>query len=134
MAQTQTPVEKALAPFTTKGALVKVLEPCLHGRDGSIAKEGSFDLMEREFRAYKRTGAKDPNSGAEVVGSEEEFVEVAKQARDERLVGMSNGAVARAAGELGSGTGMLYDLNGRPINSNGQQAPVQQTRRSPKNW
>jgi hypothetical protein len=124
----QSKLEKTLAPFSSKGPAIKrVVKP------GDPEKY--FDIMEREFRPFKRSGVKDPNSGAEVVGGEEEFVEVARQARDERLVGLSNGTVARAAGELASGTGMLYDMNGRPIvNGSVQQAPVARTRRSPKDW
>lgn len=113
---------------------MNVVEPCLHDREGNITKEGKFDLMAREFKTIKRTGAPDPNSGASLVGDEAEFVEVARQARDERLVGMANGSVARAAGDLNAGTGALYDLHGRPINGNVQEVPVQRTKRSPRDW
>lgn len=124
----ETELERTLAPFSAKGPAIK-----------RVFKQGDtekyFDIMEREFRPFKRSGVKDPNSGAEVVGNEEEFMEVGRQARDERLVGMANGNVAVAVGELSSGTGMLYDLHGRPIvNGAVQQAPVARTRRSPKDW
>ena len=130
----QTVIEKTLAPFQQKGALVNVVEPCVHDRNGDIVKEGKFDLMEREFRAIKRSGAPDPNSGASLVGSEADFVEVARQARDDRLVGMTNGVVVRAAGNLNDGSGALYDMNGRPVSGSVQQAPVRQTKRSPRDW
>jgi hypothetical protein len=124
----ESPVEKLLAPFSAKGPAIK-----------RVHKEGDpekyFDIMEKEFRPYKRSGARDPNSGAEVVGNEEEFVEVAREARDERLVGLSSGTVARAAGSLKDGSGMLYDLHGRPlVQGSTQQAPISRTKRSPKDW
>jgi len=124
----ESPVDRLLAPFSSKGPAIK-----------RVFKEGDsekyFDIMEREFRSYKRSGVRDPNSGAEVVGSEEEFVEVAKQARDDRLVGLNTGTVARAAGSLKEGTGLLYDLHGRPlVQGNAQQAPVSRTKRSPRDW
>jgi hypothetical protein len=125
-------LERILAPFSMKGALVKVLEPCIHDREGHIVKEGKHDIMEREFRAFKYKGNKDPNSGAEVQGSEDEFMEAGREARDARLVGMPSGHVAHAVGELGNG-GMLYDMNGRPVGAP-TQPQVQRTRRSPKDW
>ena len=128
-----TPLDRVLAPFSMKGALVKVLTPCVHDKDGNVVREGTHDIMEREFRSFKYRGNKDPNSGAELVGSEEDFLAVGREARDQRLVGMASGQVAIAVGELGQG-GMLYDMNGRPITSSTQQTPVQRTRRSPRDW
>ena len=128
-------LERVLAPFSIKGALVKVMEPCVHDREGNIVREGKHDIMEREFRTFKLKGNRDPNSGAELVGDEAEFVEKGREARDERLVGLGSGQVARAAGDLRDGSGMLYDLNGRPIVTKTPQAPVQnRTKRSPKDW
>jgi hypothetical protein len=127
----ETPTEKVLAAFSIKGAAIKKLE----NRRGTYEDPVNSDLMEREFRPFKRTGVRDPNSGAELVGSEEEFVEVARQARDDRLVGMASGQVVRAAGSLQDGSGMLYDLHGRPlVTGNAQQAPISRTKRSPKDW
>ena len=127
MAKSDT-LERVLSPFSAKGPAIK-----------RVFKEGDpekyFDIMSNEFRPYKFKGNRDPNSGAEVVGSEEEFLEVGRQARNERLVGLKSGTVAIAAGDLASGTGMLYDMNGRPIlNGAVQVAPVARTRRSPKDW
>jgi len=125
------PVDKVLSVFTMKGAGIKKLE----NRRGTYEDPVNSDLMEREFRPFKRSGVRDPNSGAEVVGNEDEFVEAARQARDDRLVGMANGTVARAVGSLKEGTGLLYDLHGRPlVSGNAQQAPISRTKRSPKDW
>jgi hypothetical protein len=132
MAKADAP-DKILAPFSSKGALVQVLEPSVRDGHGRIVKEGKFDLMEREFRPYKLHGRTDPSS-ADVEGSEQEFFELGKQVRDERLVGMANGKVVRAVGDLKHGTGMLVDLYGRPIGSNVQEAPVTRSKRSPKDW
>jgi len=122
------PLEKVLAPFTAKGpAIRRVRKP---DDDGKY-----FDIMTSEFAAYKRSGVRDPNSGAEVQGNEEEFMDVARQARDERLVGVASGQVVRAVGSLKEGTGMLVDLYGRPLAQSGAQtAPVERTRRSPRDW
>jgi hypothetical protein len=126
MAETGT-LEKMLAPFQAKG-------PAIQG----VRKEGDpehyFDIMEREFRPYELHGKSDVGS-ADVLGSEQEFVNVARQAREQRLVGMANGQVARVGGSLQDGTGFLYDANGRLL-SRGQvqEAPLKATRRSPKNW
>ena len=125
------PIDKVLSPFSMKGAAIKKLE----NRRGTYEDPVNSDLMEREFRPFKRSGVRDPNSGAEVVGSEDDFVEAARQARDDRLVGMANGTVARAVGSLKEGTGVLYDLHGRPlVSGNAQQAPISRTKRSPKDW
>ena len=122
-------LERALAPFSIKGAAIKKLE----SRRGTYEDPANSDLMEKEFRPYKLHGTTDIGS-PDVAGDEAEFYELGKQARDDRLVGLRNGTVARAAGQLGSGTGMLYDMNGRPIGGSVQQAPVARTRRSPKDW
>jgi hypothetical protein len=124
----ETPLERVLAPFSMKGPAIKrVRKP--------DDDEHYFDITEREFRPYKRSGVKDPNSGAEVVGNEEEFVAVAREARDDRLVGVASGQVVRAVGSLKEGTGMLVDLYGRPLSQgNVQQAPVTRTKRSPRDW
>lgn len=125
------PLDRVLSPFTMKGALVKPMEMV---RVSEHMREGKFDIMEREFRPYKLTGNRDPNSGAELQGDEEKFMEVGREARDTRLVGMKGGQVAIAAGSLREGTGILYDMNGRPIVGNVPQAPVARPRRSPKDW
>jgi hypothetical protein len=106
-------LEKVLAQFSLKGPAIK--------RVG----EKSFDLMESEFRPYKLHG--------EAVGSEEEFMQVAREAREERLVGMANGSVARAVGTIGDGTGYLVDARGNPINRT-PQAPVTPMKRKASDW
>lgn len=121
-------MEKVLAPFSSKGPAIKRVH-----KEGD--KEHYFDIMEREFRPFNLHGKTDPSS-PDVIGNEEEFVEVARQARDDRLVGMADGRVVRAGGSLKEGTGMLYDMNGRPLGQgNVQQAPVKPTRRnSNREW
>jgi hypothetical protein len=124
-------IERALATFQSKGPAIKKLE----NRRGTDENPVPSDLMEREFRPYVYHGNRDPNSGAELVGAEADFYEKAKEARDNRLVGMADGRVVFAAGSLGDGTAMLYDSHGRPVLRNGQEPPVQQTkRRSNKEW
>jgi hypothetical protein len=124
-------LDRVLSSFSAKGPAIQKLEK----RMGTIENPVDSDLMEREFRPYTLKGNRDPNSGAELVGNETEFVEKAREARDDRLVGMASGQVARAAGSLSDGTAMIYDGNGRPLVRSGQQVPVQQTRRrSTKEW
>lgn len=106
-------LDKVLAAFNLKGPGIKKVD------------REHFDIMETEFRPYKLHG--------EAVGNEEEFMQVAREARDERLVGMSNGQVARAIGGLGDGTGYLVDAQGRPINRT-PQAPVTPMKRKVADW
>lgn len=133
--------EKESARFEHKGALVDTLEHAVFDKEGRLVKEGKFDIMEREFRCYNLTGmsegfATDPHaeSCAQLRGSEQEFFEKAREARDQRLVGMKNGSVARAVGGLADGTGYLVDQHGRPINRNVQQAPITPMRRKAEDW
>ena len=121
--------EKESARFEHKGPAIK--------RVG----EKMFDIMETEFRPYTLTGvsenyATDPHaeSCAQLRGSEQEFFEKAREARDQRLVGMKNGTVVRAVGGLADGTGYLVDQHGRPINRNVQQAPITPMRRKAEDW
>jgi hypothetical protein len=128
-------LDQDLAPFQIKGHNIQVIEHAKRDSNGDIVQEGTCDWMEREFRTFKLRGNKDPNSGAELVGDEADFYQKGKEARDERLVGMTNGGVAIAAGSLKQGSGLLYDMNGRPLNSSAvPEPPVKSTKRSPRDW
>ncbi|GAC1687204.1 MAG: hypothetical protein PVS2B2_26090 [Candidatus Acidiferrum sp.] len=108
--------EKEVARFEHKGPGIKKM---------TVNGEKVFDIMESEFRAYNLHG--------EVEGNEEDFMDVARHARDQRLVGTKSGAVARAIGSLGDGSGYLVDAQGRPINRT-PRAPVTPMGRSKKDW
>lgn len=131
-------VERALSVFNIKGACIEVTQPSVRNSKGQIVQEGKSDLMEKEFRPYVYHGNVDPNSGAELVGDEEEFYKKGKEARNDRLVGVKDGRVLRAVGSLESGNALLYDANGRPVVLKGAAAapaPAKQSKRSsPKSW
>lgn len=132
--------DKESVRFDKKGPIIKVLEHATFGADGKLVKEGRCDTMEAEFRPYNLTGlsksfATDVHaeSCAELVGNEEAFVVVAREARDNRLVGTANGQVARAIGGLADGTGYLVDQHGRPIGRT-PNAPITPMTRRSKDW
>jgi hypothetical protein len=116
---------KAAAETRTGKAQLGMMEHAVFDRDGRLVREGKCDTMEREFREYNLHG--------EAEGSEAKFVEIAREARDERLVGLQNGSVARAVGGLADGTGYLVDARGNPINRT-PQAPVTPMKRKASDW
>jgi hypothetical protein len=118
-------LDKELARFDKKGPLIKVLEHAVFDRDGRLVREGRCDTMEKEFAEYQLHG--------EVEGNESQFMDVAREARDQRLVGNAQGQVFRAVGSLGDGSGYLVDANGRPLGRT-PQAPVTPMKRKAADW
>lgn len=132
--------EKESVRFDKKGPIIKVIEHATFGPDGKLVREGRCDTMEAEFRPYNLTGASeafstDPHaeSCAQLRGSEAEFFEIAREARDQRLVGTKDGNVARAIGGLADGTGYLLDQHGRVIGRT-PNAPITPMRRKAEDW
>lgn len=132
--------EKESVRFDRKGPIIKVMEHATFGPDGKLVREGRCDTMEAEFRPYNLTGttqafATDAHaeSCAELVGNEQAFFDVAREAREQRLVGMKDGQVARAVGGLADGTGYLVDQFGRAITRT-PNAPITPMKRRSEDW